>query len=139
MITVYVVDNNREIQSVVDGRSDAYTILENEIQALNVAGTVASAIVMVHYELRGHDTGEFIKLLRAENPLFDVIVMGHDLQDEEIIKCILAGAKGYQAIDTLHKCSEKLVAVVADGEAWISRKMVSRLIDYAGLNNLHPA
>ncbi len=130
MTTVYILDQTGEIQQVAANKLPFAVVCENEIQALNQLETVVSAIVLLNYAVREADTSEFVEILRRVNTAVEVIVIGDDLEDERIMQCILAGAMGYQNINTLEQYIERLVTVVAAGEAWVSRKMVAGLIGY---------
>ena len=130
MTAIYIIDNTGEIQLAAANKLSVAEMCENEIQALNRLETGLPAIVLLHYAVREAGTTEFVRILRQVNSAAEIIILGDNLQDELIIQCILAGAKGYQNIITFENCVEKLITVVAAGEAWISRKMVAGLIDY---------
>jgi DNA-binding NarL/FixJ family response regulator len=105
-------------------------ICDNEVHALNLLEESVAAVVLLHYAVRKTDTPEYIEILRKANTNAEIIIIGDDVQDERIIQCILAGAKGYQNIDSLERYVEKLIEVVGAGEAWFTRKMVGKLINY---------
>lgn len=129
MVTVYLIDKDGGIESAVGDRL-GYDASENEVHALNAIETGKPDVVLLHYAVRGKNTAEYIALLRNANVETEIVVIGNDLHDEQIIDCVLAGAKGYQNLSNLEQYLEKLIQAVAEGEAWISRKMVSRLINY---------
>ncbi len=130
MVSVYLVDYEGELLFAGGSGLSSAIVCDNEILALNKVAGDHSAVVVLHYAVRNTGTEEFIGLLKSANSAAQVVVVGHDLQDEQVIALILAGAKGYQNIDSFGQYAEKLIRVVSDGEAWVSRKMVGKLIDY---------
>lgn len=58
-----------------------------------------------------------------------VIVAYEDIDGNELLDCLLAGAKGCIHWSMLPSHLEKAVRVVHQGEAWVSRRMVADLID----------
>jgi DNA-binding NarL/FixJ family response regulator len=58
-----------------------------------------------------------------------IVVIADELREKEILTCLLAGAKGYQQLDSLKDYVRKLVSVMDAGEAWITRRMTATLID----------
>ncbi|WP_305906520.1 hypothetical protein Q9L42_000815 [Methylomarinum sp. Ch1-1] len=137
MTTVYIIDNTGDLISAAGRRLANASVCENEVQCLNRLETGEPAIVFCYYPVLDEVTIELIEMLRQVNAAAEIIVVGNQLPEEQIIKCLLAGAKGYQNIDTLSQYIDKLIKVVAGGEAWVSRKMVAKLIDY--WRRLHPA
>ncbi len=130
MAIVFILDQSGEIQKVAAKKAPFAVVCENEIQVMNQLESSVPAIVLLDYTVRKAGTSEFIEILRQMSAAVEIVVIGDDLADEQVIRCILAGAKGYQNRNTLEQYIEKLIAVVADGEAWVSRKMVAALIDY---------
>lgn len=129
MSMLYAVDYNLEISSI---RSDALRSVEyygNEVQALNRVAGAGCCILLVHYKILENKTPEYIALLKEANSEMIVIVIGHELDTDGIIDCVLSGASGYQNIDTLGQYIERLIKAVMAGEVWISRKVVAKLIE----------
>ncbi len=79
--------------------------------------------------MRGSETAGYIDLLLSHSPATSIVVVGDNLQDEEVLGCLLAGAKGYQNSGQLSSYIGKIVQVILDGEAWVSRRMTARLLD----------
>lgn len=128
MASVYVLDSNNEIFASVDGALNYALICDNEVQLLNEMERSGFAIVLLHHIVRHQETAAFIELLKTTNPAVEIVVIVGNQQDEEIMAYILAGANGYQNVATLGRYVEKMLRVITNGEAWISRKMVARLI-----------
>lgn len=129
MSLLYVLDYQEEMLSVGSDDLRAAEFCSNEVQILNRVSETDHCILMLHYNSLKSKTPEFISMLRKANPQVIVVVIGHELGSDEIINCVFSGATGYQNIDTLSQYLGKLIKVVEEGEAWISRKVVAKLIE----------
>jgi DNA-binding NarL/FixJ family response regulator len=56
-------------------------------------------------------------------------VIAEKLTDEEVLDCLMAGAKGYLQIDDVDKFINKVIQAIRADEAWITRRMVAKLLD----------
>jgi len=98
-------------------------------------GTAAEAIddPTVHVLLLGSQIApgifERINEIRRQRPELRILVAGSHVDDETIVRCIQAGAKGY--IDEACSIPELLQAVriVAQGSIWAPRRLLSKFID----------
>lgn len=83
--------------------------------------------------LLGHQMGsnlfELVATLKAARPDLNVIVMGAGMDEENILKAIASGAKGYidQAADPTD--FERALRVVNHGSVWAPRKVLSLFIE----------
>jgi DNA-binding NarL/FixJ family response regulator len=83
--------------------------------------------------LLGHHTGsnlfELVATLKAARPDLNVIVMGAGMDEENILKAITSGAKGYidQAAGPTE--FERAFRVVNHGSVWAPRKVLSLFIE----------
>lgn len=102
---------------------------EDEINALNHTTAFQPAVILLGYDVRKAATDVFIEYILAESSQSKIIVIGQQLNDEQILNCLLAGANGYMEYSALEKYLNKAVRVIASGEAWISRKMAAKLIN----------
>ncbi|MDC9728212.1 MAG: hypothetical protein PSN04_02650, partial [Methyloprofundus sp.] len=89
-------------------------------------------IIFIDYEIEKENTSILIKSLFAESPDSKIILLGNDLSDEFVVKCLFLGAFGYLEWGDRARFFNKLVAVVIKGEAWFSRKIVG-----LALKNIH--
>jgi DNA-binding NarL/FixJ family response regulator len=101
----------------------------DEIQALNAADMQQPALIFLDYGLRGKETPDFIRMLTDVVPATRLVIIGAQINEDEIIQCMLAGAKGFQEQAQLSFYAERLIQAILKGEAWLSRKSVARLID----------
>ena len=101
----------------------------DEIQALNAAEMQQPAMIFLAYALRGEETPDFIRMLTDAAPATRLVVIGGHMIDDAIIQCVLAGAKGFQEQAQLPNYTARLIQALLNGEAWLSRKCVAKLID----------
>jgi DNA-binding NarL/FixJ family response regulator len=92
--------------------------------------------ILLNFALRGEETTAYVELLISQSPATNIVVVGNDLSDEQILDCLLAGAKGYQNIRELPQYIERIIKAIAIGEAWITRRMTAYLLDYIRTKNL---
>jgi len=136
MIHVQVIDKTSEIeQSLVSVDADIF-YFNDEVQALNSLDQLSDvedqpqpSVVLLNYTVRAEDTVEYIKLIRNANPDVNVVVIADELDEAETLNCLIAGAKGYQDINQLADYASRLINVIDDGEAWITRRMTATLLD----------
>lgn len=129
MFSLYVVDYQGEVVSAGGRVLHDAQVCGNEVQALNRVEQAGAGILLLHYSVLEKGTPEFISLLKKANSELKIVVVGHHLQTEDVIDCVWAGAGGYHNIDTLDQYIDKLINAVGSGEAWISRKIVAKLIE----------
>jgi DNA-binding NarL/FixJ family response regulator len=77
----------------------------------------------------GPNLFEVMATLRAAHPALRIIVMGSGMNDENILKAIAAGAKGY--VDETANPAEfvQAIRVVNQGSVWAPRRVLSLFIE----------
>lgn len=77
----------------------------------------------------GPNLFEVIATLKAAHPALRIIVMGSGMDEEDILKAITAGAKGY--VNERAEPGEfiQAIRVVNQGSVWASRRVLSRFIE----------
>lgn len=136
MINVQVIDNTKTVEQCIVSAGANLVCFSDEVRALNVLEQGADveeqpqpSVVLLNYSVRAEGTAEYIKLLLNANAQIKIVVIGSELSEDEELSCLMSGAKGYQEIKQLKKYAEKLITVIDDGEAWITRRMVAILLD----------
>jgi len=127
MINVYIIDNLNEIGLNLAGANTV--CFDDEIKALNAIEQVQPSVVLINHGLLKEETTEYIKVIAAISPNSNIVIIGDGLGDANILSCLIAGAKGYQELGQINEYAERLIKVVDAGEAWITRRMVSTLLD----------
>jgi DNA-binding NarL/FixJ family response regulator len=126
---IQVIDNIGQIQPLMLMAEADVAFYSDEIQALNAAEQLQPNIILLNFALRGSQTADYTNLLLAASPTSNIVIIGDDLHEEQILHCVLAGAKGYQNSLSLAAYINRMIYAVAAGEAWLSRKIVAYLLD----------
>jgi DNA-binding NarL/FixJ family response regulator len=126
---IYIVDNTEQTKSQCTTISAEFRFFADEIQAVNAVEQQAPDLILLHYNLRGKDTARYIDLLLTICPQTNIVLIGDNLSDEQVVNCLLLGAKGYQNISELAFYIDKIIHVILAGEAWVSRRLTSCLLD----------
>lgn len=132
---VFVIDDSQQLSELFAVIDAEVVYFGDEVQALNAAEQQQPEFIFLNYAVRGLKTPEFIGLLLAEAKSAKLVVIGSNTSEDEIYRCLVTGANGYQEKQQLPCYISKLIRVVAQGEAWFSRKMVARVL--SGLNQLN--
>ena len=70
-----------------------------------------------------------LSLIRSRSPRTRIILLTERASEADILDALSQGALGYLAKDGLPTSLARAVRAVAAGEAWVSRRMVGRIID----------
>ncbi|WKJ89657.1 hypothetical protein QZJ86_16780 [Methylomonas montana] len=133
---IQVIDNVGQIQPhllMAEADVDFYS---DEIQALNAAERYQPGLILLSFAMRGSETADYTNLLLRASPLSNIVIIGDDLREEQILDCVMAGAKGYQNSQSLAAYINRMIRAVAAGEAWLSRKIVTYVLDAIHQNYL---
>ena len=129
MIDVLLIDKTGQTMSLLPMEKLGIEVFDNEVKALKVVEQSSSSVVLLHYNVREEQTEDYIRLLMQASSDSKVVVVADALDESSILKCLLAGAKGYQKVDQLSHHAEKMITVIDAGEAWITRRMTATLLD----------
>jgi DNA-binding NarL/FixJ family response regulator len=126
---IQVIDNIGQIQPLMLMAEADVAFYSDEIQALNAAEQLQPSMILLNFALRGSETADYTNLLLTASPASNIVIIGDDLHEEQILHCVLAGAKGYQNSLSLATYINRMIRAVAAGEAWLSRKIVAYVLD----------
>lgn len=126
---VLIIDKSDQIKPVLMQLDANVVTLSDEVKALSLVGNKWPAVVLLNYDMMQEQTSDYVKVLLKLSSSCKVIVIANELSENEILNCLLAGAKGYQALKQLSEYGQKLITVVAAGEAWITRRMTAIVLD----------
>jgi DNA-binding NarL/FixJ family response regulator len=132
---IHVIDNIGQIQPHFLTAETDVSFFSDEVQAINAAESDLPGLILLGYALRGAESAAFIDLLLSLCPLAAVVLVGEDLSDQQVLDCLLVGAKGYLNSRDLPNYLDKLIKVIPLGEAWITRRMTARLLEAIRLQN----
>lgn len=125
---IHVIDNAGQIPPLLSAVEADIAVYSDEIQALNAAEQQQPELILLNFAVRGRETPDYIGLLLTAGANTRVVVIGDNTSEEQVFCCVLAGAIGYQERQQLQEYLTKMIKVIAEGEAWISRKMIARLL-----------
>lgn len=128
-MNVLIIDNSEQIKPVLSDTAANISLYIDEVQALNAVEKKQPPVVFLNYAVRNEETIEYIKLILKARKDCKIIVIADDLNQEKILNCLIAGAKGYQQIKQLGFYMDKLLKVIDAGEAWISRRMEALVLN----------
>ena len=129
MISVLIIDKAEQIKPIVSDSIADLSLYIDEIQALNAIENKQPSVVLLNYAVREEETADYIKLILKVSIDCKIVVIANELSQENILNCLIAGAKGYQEINQLSIYADKLIKVIDAGEAWITRRMVAILLE----------
>ncbi|NOR68230.1 MAG: DNA-binding response regulator [Methylomarinum sp.] len=129
MINLQIIDNTDQIKLALLEAEVNLSIYNDEVQALIAVEKIQPSIIFLSYNVRKEETVEYIKLLLKASEDSKIVVIADELNEEKIVNCLIAGAKGYQDVKQLQVYAKKLIIMVDAGEAWITRRMVAILLD----------
>ncbi|MBV1952550.1 MAG: DNA-binding response regulator [Cycloclasticus sp.] len=128
MINVIVIDKTDQIMTALSNVNADIESSDNEIKVLNTIEEKDEPVILLHNKVMEENTLEYIRLLVKVNAKSKIVVVGNELNDEEILSHLLAGASGYQGLSKLNHYAEKLVTAMDAGEVWITRRMTATLL-----------
>lgn len=126
---ILVIENTGQISACLTDVEAELVCHIDETQALNAGEQLRPDLVFLSYALRGEQSPNYIRSFVNVVPTASVVVVGEQATDESVLRCLLAGAKGFQELQSLPYYSTRLVQAIGRGEAWVSRKMVASLLD----------
>ena len=129
MLDVLIIDKANQIKPVLTQLDANIDSIEDEVKALSLVEKKWPAVVFLSYDVMHEETADYIKVLLRLSSSCKVIVIAEQLSDNEILDCLLAGAKGHQALKQLNEYGQKLITVVTAGEVWITRRMTAIVLD----------
>jgi len=129
MIDILIIDREEQIKPGLSAAQMNIQFVSDEVKALNEVEKYSSVVVLLHVNMMQEKTAEYIEVLSKANSNSAIAIIADELSDEEIVKCLLAGAKGYQQQGQLMEYASRLVNAMNEGEAWITRRMTATLLN----------
>ena len=110
----------QSIRFVADARDGA--------EVISAVAKHKPRILLLDLNLSLDRGGALLPILRRKSPCTRVILLGGRSSDSRILKALFAGASGYLDEKALATFLAKAVQVVDAGEAWVSRKIVAKIV-----------
>ena len=108
------------------------------------AGSVESVLESPHQEVvlmstdRGPSFSSITATLKAVRPGIRILVTGPGKRDEDILRAVSAGAKGYVPEEAPSQILKKAIREVHAGSVWIPRRIVATFIERTTTRRIPP-
>jgi DNA-binding NarL/FixJ family response regulator len=99
-----------------------------DVEIIQACTTLKPRIILLH--MAPSDSGALIARIRRKSPQTKVIVLADRYSEMGMLKALSLGACGHLITKVLPAFLAKAVRKVDAGEAWVSRKMAARIVDY---------
>lgn len=129
MIHIHILDRNVKLKGFFSDDRNIITLHKNKSIALTAVEMAKPTIIVLNHAILKNETVDYIRLLLQLSSESKIVLIGDKLPEKTIINCLLAGAKGYQDRADLEFYAAKLISVIAAGEAWITRRMISSILN----------
>jgi DNA-binding NarL/FixJ family response regulator len=103
--------------------------VRSTIEAIKGANTLRPRILLLSWSLLRNNGVSLLPVFRKNSPKTSIILLTNRAPEARILDAISHGARGYLSQKVLPALLTKAVRVVAEGEAWVPRAMVGRIID----------
>jgi DNA-binding NarL/FixJ family response regulator len=125
---IVIIDQQETLAHLLPADRLTVRFFDDPLAAFQFLETSKPAIVFVGFELLKSDAFRYIEYLYRIIPDSPIILTAGKLEDDKILGCLERGARGYLEINEAEKFIEKLISVVLNGEAWVSRQLVAKLL-----------
>lgn len=125
---IVIIDQQETLARLIQRESLFVHFFDDPLLAYEFIGTSKPAIVFIGFDLLKNGTPRFISYLYRQAPDGPIILSASQLDDDTILDCLAVGARGYLEINEAERFIDKLISSVLKGEAWISRRLVAKLL-----------
>jgi len=106
----------------------------NGLEAITGVAKLKPHILLLNFNLLKKKGTPLLQTLRLKSPRTQVILLTRRSPETTILEALSYGVRGYLRDGLIPTFLPKMVRAVNNGEAWVPRKMVSKILDY--LTNL---
>jgi DNA-binding NarL/FixJ family response regulator len=125
---IVVIDHQETLARLLPTDKLTVRFFDDPLAAFRHVESSKPAIVFVNFELLRNEVFRCIEYIYRMAPDSPIILTGSQLEDDRILDCLQAGARGYLELGDAEKFAGKLIGAVLNGEAWISRRLVAKLL-----------
>ena len=86
-------------------------------------------IILLDYNFLKKRSSLLVKLLSLISAKSKIIILGSSLQESQLLECLMAGIYGYLDGKDFERFFIQAIKAVDSGEAWVSRRVVAKLIE----------
>jgi DNA-binding NarL/FixJ family response regulator len=135
MITVVIADGDRtslvlSMNTLQPEKGISVVgLARNGLEAIMAAGGLKPRILLLNSNLFKGKRENLLRALRQESPRTKMILLTRRASESPILEALSNGARGYLKETAINSFLPKAVRQVEAGEAWVPRKMVSKIVD----------
>ena len=86
-------------------------------------------IILLDYNFLKNRSSLLVKSLCLISAKSKIIMLGSSLQESQLLECLVAGIYGYLDKKDFERFFVQAIKAVDSGEAWVSRRIVAKLIE----------
>ena len=102
----------------------------NGLEVITGVGKLKPHILLLNFNLLKRKGIPLLQTLRLSSPKTKVILLIRRAREATLLRALSYGVRGYLRESLLTTFLPKMVHVVNNGEAWVPRKMVSKILDH---------
>jgi DNA-binding NarL/FixJ family response regulator len=132
IIRIVIVEDHRLCRESLSLALDLETFIEivaeavTGLQAIEMISELKPDIVLVGITLPESDGLQIISAISERSPASKPIIMTGGMDEENIIKAVKAGAKGYLSKNSSISDLLKAVKAVYNGQLWVERQLIAK-------------
>lgn len=103
--------------------------VSNLLDLVQVCEEVKFDALLLDIDLRGLNLTKVLQLLKKNKNAKVILIVDNDYNENTLISAIRSGVRGYLLKNTESKHLTKAIKSVNDGELWVERKMMVKVLD----------
>jgi two-component system response regulator DegU len=119
------------ICKIFEGQKDIQVVsrVSNLLDLVQTCEELKFDILLLDVELQGLNFKKVLQLLKKNKAAKVILIVNDNYSESSIINAIRSGVRGYLSKNADASQLLKAVRVVSDGELWLERKMMSKVLD----------
>ncbi|MGH7902044.1 MAG: LuxR C-terminal-related transcriptional regulator, partial [Thermodesulfobacteriota bacterium] len=103
--------------------------VSNLLDLVQVCEEVKFDVLLLDIDLRGLNLTKILQLLKKNRNAKVILIVDNDYNENTLISAIRSGVRGYLLKNTESKHLTKAIKSVNDGELWVERKMMVKVLE----------
>jgi len=137
-ITLLTNAVSSRLPSDIDRREESRSTISPIEDEIARAKRLKPNVLLVDLDLLQDSDCFILKSMRYECPETKVVLLTNDSENEDLILDALeAGARGYLSREAAQQHLSKAASLISQGEIWVSRKMLGKIMDRIQIHNMH--
>ena len=119
------------ISKIIEDDKDIEIVqrVSNLLDLVQVCEEFKFDVLLLDIDLRGLNLTKILQLLKKNKNAKVVLIVDNDYNENTLISTIRSGVRGYLLKNTESKHLTKAIKSVNDGELWVERKMMVKVLD----------